>query len=107
MRNIFLPILLLIPFVCFAGRETLDDGKTIAFWNDQTETILYNSYRVDVKLTKPYSKNVWGSVALYYDGKCAERKNFMIRIGEKKVDVDFDNLSNNIRYEIVVTIDGK
>ena len=107
MRNILLFLTLMTSIVCFAGEETLNDGKTIVYWKDTTQPVAYNSYSVDVRLSNPYSKNVWGSVALYHDGYCVESKNFMIKIGEKRTDVDFENLSNNIRYEVIVTVDGK
>ena len=107
MRELLLLLTLICPLATFAGIETLSDGKTSVYWDNQTSTITYNSYRVDIKLTDTYEKNVWGSVDLFYDGKGAGSKSFMIKAGEKRADVDFDNLKNNIRYEIKVTIKGK
>lgn len=107
MRKFLIFLSVLLPIVSFAGQQTLDDGKTFAYWDDQTSTITYNSYRVDIKLNDTYSNNVWGTVELFYDGRSAGSKNFMIKAGSKRVDIDFDNLSNDIRYEIKVTIRGK
>lgn len=107
MRKFIISILLALPIMCFAGRTTLADGKTSAYWEDRTSVVNYGSYRLDIKLTSAYTKNVWGSAKLYANGKCVGSKNFMIKAGELKCSVDFDNLPTGARYDVVVTVSGK
>lgn len=107
MKKLILLLLLCVSLAASAGRCDLADGSTSAYWSDTTETIIYNSYRVEVKLTDTYSKNVWGDVTLFYNGKKVDSRPFMINSGDMRADVDFDNLQNGVRYEVRVNVRGK
>lgn len=88
-------------FLCiaaFAGQKKLSNGEVV-FWENQTSVIEYNSYRVEVSLTGKCDFNVWGEVSLG-----GQSKSFMIRAGETKANVDFENLDNGRRYSISVTV---
>ena len=82
----------------FAGQKKLSNEEVV-FWGNQTSVIQYNSYRVEVALTGKCDFNVWGEVTV--DG---QSKPFMIRAGENKANVDFENLDNGRRYDISVTV---
>lgn len=92
---------LMIVSVCmlaFAGQKGLPNGA-IAFWEDQTKVIEYNSYRVEVKLSKKCEFNVYGSVTVG-----GQSKNLFINAGETIGYVDFENLDNGRRYPVSVVI---
>lgn len=107
MRNFILYILLVLPTLCFAGRSTLADGKTSIYWEDRTPPVAYNGYRVEVKLTDVYPQNVWGTVSLYANGKRVGLRNFMVKAGDLKCNVDFDGLADGTRYDVKVSLTGK
>ncbi len=107
MRRLLIIMAVTSALSCSAGRMVMNDGKTVAYWDDRTAPVRYNGYRVEIKLTDTYTKNVWGSVSLFRNNKLAGTRNFMINAGEKTAYADFDNLTDDASYEIKVTIDGK
>lgn len=107
MKLLLLSLLLLCSLSCPAARTTLSDGRTSAYWDDRTAPVAYEGYRVQIKLTDSYQKNVWGTVSLMADNKCVASKNFMINAGDTGCYVDFDNLTDGTTYDIKVDIRGK
>lgn len=88
-------------FVCmlaFAGQKSFPNGA-IAFWEDQTSVIEYNSYRVEVRLSEKCDFNVWGSVTVG-----GQSKPLFIDAGKTMGYVDFENLDNGRRYSVSVVI---
>lgn len=101
MKRIIIALLsVLICVVAFAGSKRLPNGESI-FWQDQTERIEWNSYRVELSLSGKCDFNVWGEVSLG-----GQSKSFMIRAGETKGYVDFENLENGRRYSVSVSVNN-
>ena len=99
MKKLIIALLTIsICIAAFAGQKKLSNGAVV-FWDDQTELIQYNSYRVEIKLTDKCDFNVWGEVRVG-----GQSKPFMISAGEKRGYVDFENLENGRRYSIDVTV---
>ena len=99
MKKIIVTLLSVVVCVAiFAGNYKLPN-KELVCWENQTSTIQYNSYRVEVRLTGKCDFNVWGEVTL---GN--QSKPFMIRAGETQTNVDFENLDNGRRYSISVKV---
>ena len=101
MKKIIIALIsILICVAAFAGTKKLSNGEVV-FWRDQTELIQYNSYSVEVSLSGKCDFNVWGEVSLG-----GQSKSFMIRAGETKAYVDFENLENGRRYSISVRVNN-
>lgn len=101
MKKIIIALLsVLICVAAFAGTKKLSNGEVL-FWDDQTEVVNYNCYRVDLSLTGVCDFNVWGEVTLG-----GQSKSFMIRAGETKGYVDFENLENGRRYSVSVRVNN-
>ncbi|MCM1531308.1 MAG: hypothetical protein NC048_05260 [Bacteroides sp.] len=84
--------------VAFAGQKSLPNGA-VAFWQDQTSVIEYNSYRIEVQLSKKCDFNVWGTVTVG-----GQSKPLFIDAGKTMGYVDFENLDNGRRYSVSVVI---
>lgn len=107
MKRLILLFSVILAVSAYCGNKTLKD-KTYIYWDDSTETIQYNSYRVYVKMTDTSNQNVFGGVYLYdTNGKCVGDKNLFIPAGEMSGYVDFEGLSNGIRYRIKVKINNE
>ncbi len=92
-------IALISAISCFAGQKKLSNGSLV-FWPDNTDVIMYNSVRLEVRLTDVCDFNVVGT--MYIEGQSGDRhsQNFIIYAGEKNAKVDFDGLRNDCRYYI-------
>lgn len=107
MKNLITILILFVSLTCWGGQTILADGKTVVYWDDQTVPVAYNGYRVEIKMTDSYQKNVWGTVSLIANNKRVATKNFMISAGERNCYVDFDNLFDGTTYLIKVDVKGK
>lgn len=104
-KNILFIALLCFSIVTNAGSIRLKNGVS-AYWEDFTEVIRYNSYRVEVRLTDFYDENVWGDVALISSNGDVIHGNLFIRAGELKGYVDFEGLNNNARYSVRIRLNN-
>lgn len=108
MKKIIIFIVVSCAVIAYAGNKQLKDG-TLIFWDDTTEVIQYNSYRVEVRLYEPSAQNVFGSVTLEdrVSGKVYRGdNNLFISAGEKRGYVDFSGLKNGYRYSVRVKINN-
>ncbi len=102
MKKIILTLLVLFSISAYAGQKKLNNGS-VAFWDDVTEVIQYNSYRVNITLTDKCDFDVWGTV--YLKGTYGEKQaNFIIPAGSTQGYADFEGLKNDTRYRISVSI---
>lgn len=103
-------LLSIISLVCAlsisAGMIKIGNDNALT-WDDQTESIQYNNYRVVVRLNKAVNYNVWGEVTLTYQGRTIQTKPLFISAGETSGHAGFENLDNGRRYTIVVKINNK
>ncbi len=106
MRKLLLFMAMMCASYASADVIKLADGRTVTC-ADQTETILYNSYRVTVWIDEAVDYNVWGEVKLMSQGKTVKSKPLFITAGQTSCDVDFEGLNNGIRYRIVVKVNNK
>lgn len=100
MKKILIILSMLIALNVYAGSKKLRNGA-VAMWQDQTEVIQYNSYRVVISLSDKCDYNVYGSVSLG-----GQSKNFFIHAGETSGYVDFGGLENGRRYSVSVQINN-
>lgn len=98
MKKIIVILFLLVAFNVYAGQKRLANG-VVAMWQDTTQPILYNSYRVTVSLSERCNYDIYGTV---YLGN--QSKSFSIPAGSKSGFADFENLDNGRRYSISVSI---
>lgn len=102
MKKFLLIFLIFASISAFAGQKKLSNGS-VAFWDDTTEVIQYNSCRVYVNLTDKCDFDVWGTV--YLKGPYGEQQaNFTISAGSTRGYADFEGLRNDTRYRISVSI---
>lgn len=106
MRKLLLFMAMACALCINAGTISLPDGRTLSY-DSQTETVLYNSYRVTVLIDESVNYNVWGEVKLMSQGKTVSSKPLFISAGQTSCDVAFDGLENGIRYRIVVKVNNK
>ena len=106
MRKLLLFMAMVFALCADAATIRLADGRTVTC-ADQTETILYNTYRVTVLIDEAVDYNVWGEVKLMSQGKTVKSKPLFIPAGQTSCDVDFEGLDNGIRYRIVVKVNNK
>lgn len=99
MKKIFAILAFLsISLGVFPDSKRLPDGNVI-MWQSETSRIIYESYRVEIKLYEKSDFNVWGTVTLG-----GQTKNFLIYAGETSTYVDFDGLTNGKFYTISVNV---
>ncbi len=107
MKRLIYILIILNAVAAFAGVKSLSGGQ-IVFWEDKTEVIKYNTYRVEVRLNEPSKENIIGSVTLDCFGSVYHPdNNLFIPAGELKGYVDFSNLENGYRYNVRVVIRNK
>ncbi len=105
MKKILLALLMCISISAFAGRKQLSNGS-VAFWDDNTPVIEWNSCRIPIQLTDKCDFNVWGTVYLTGQSGDTHQRNFIIKAGETNGYADFEGLKNGCRYYIKVVINN-